>query len=202
MPGAIKYKDVNGDGTIDDNDRVAIGATNKPNLIYGAGISAHWKGLDVNVHFQGAGKSTFRIDGSTVYMFSQAGNYAKWGNILADMANSNRWISADISGDPATENPNADYPRLTYGNNPNNNRESTFWLRNRAYVRLKTLEAGYTLPQKISQKMHCNKIRVFFVGTNLLTWSAFKLWDPEIGSSHGKNYPLNKNLSLGVSLNL
>lgn len=199
MPGDIKYKDVNGDGKIDDYDRVPIGATSRPNLIYGAGVSVQWKGLDVNVHFQGAGKSTLRIDGSTVYMFQYADN---WGNILESMANSNRWISADISGDPATENPNADYPRLTYGNNPNNNRESTFWLRDRAYLRLKTAEVGYTIPQRISQKIHCSRIRLFFIGTNLLTWSAFKLWDPEMGSTHGKNYPLNKNLSLGVSINL
>lgn len=69
MPGDIKYKDVNGDGKIDGNDQVAIGATTKPNLIYGFGIAANWKGLDVNLHFQGAGKSTYFIDGSTVHMF-------------------------------------------------------------------------------------------------------------------------------------
>ena len=61
MPGDIKYKDVNGDGKIDGNDQVAIGATTKPNLIYGFGIAANWKGLDVNLHFQGAGKSTYFI---------------------------------------------------------------------------------------------------------------------------------------------
>ena len=133
MPGDIKYKDVNGDGKIDGNDQVAIGATTKPNLIYGFGIAANWKGLDVNLHFQGAGKSTYFIDGSTVHMFKLG---AGWGNVLSEMANSNRWISADISGDPATENPNAEYPRLSYGPNSNNYQQSTYWLRNGSYIRL------------------------------------------------------------------
>lgn len=199
MPGDIKYKDVNGDGKIDSNDQVAIGATTKPNLIYGFGISANWKGLDVNVHFQGAGKSTYFIDGSTVHMFMLGDG---WGNVLTEMANSNRWISADISGDPSTEDPNAEYPRLSYGPNSNNYQKSTYWLRNGSYLRLKTLEVGYTLPTQLVNKIHFNKVRIFFVGTNLLTWSAFKLWDPEMGSTDGKRYPLSKNLSLGVSVNL
>src|SRR5690606_39806273 len=61
MPGDIKYKDVNGDGIIDDTDVTAIGATTRPNLIYGFGVSANWKGIDINVHFQGAGKSSYFI---------------------------------------------------------------------------------------------------------------------------------------------
>ena len=199
MPGDIKYKDVNGDGKIDGNDQVAIGATTKPNLTYGFGIAANWKGLDVNLHFQGAGKSTYFIDGSTVHMFKLGDG---WGNVLSEMANSNRWISADISGDPATENPNAEYPRLSYGPNSNNYQQSTYWLRNGSYLRLKTVEVGYTLPTQLVNKVHFNTVRIFFVGTNLLTWSAFKLWDPEMGSTDGKRYPLSKNLSLGISVNL
>ena len=199
MPGDIKYKDVNSDGVINGNDQVAIGATTKPNLIYGFGIAANWKGLDVNLHFQGAGKSTYFIDGSTVHMFKLGDG---WGNVLSEMANSNRWISADISGDPATENPNAEYPRLSYGPNSNNYQQSTYWLRNGSYLRLKTVEVGYTLPTQLVNKVHFNTVRIFFVGTNLLTWSAFKLWDPEMGSTDGKRYPLSKNLSLGISVNL
>lgn len=199
MPGDIKYKDVNGDGKIDDNDMVAIGATKRPNLIYGMGASAQWNGFDVNLHFQGAGKSTYFIDGSSVYMFSLGDG---WGNVLKDLADSDRWISADISGDPATENPNAKYPRLTYGKNPNNNRASTFWLRNGSYVRLKTIELGYTVPARFTNKIHLSKVRFFFIGTNLVTWSGFKLWDPEMGISDGKEYPLSKTLSLGITVNL
>lgn len=202
QPGDIKYKDINGDGKIDDNDQVAIGATTKPNMIYGFGTSVNWKGLDVNFLFQGAGKSTYFIDGSTVQMFSLGDG---WGNVLTEMANSNRWIDTETAeklGITANEDPNAEYPRLSYGSNPNNFRKSTYWLRNGAYLRLKTLEVGYTLPTNLVNKIHFNKVRIFFIGTNLFTWSAFKLWDPEMGSSTGKEYPLSKTFSLGVSVNL
>lgn len=198
QPGDIKYKDVNGDGVVNDGDRVAIGATKRPNLIYGVGISAHWKGLDINLHLQGAGKSTFFIDGPTVRAFSDG----TWGNILTDIANSDRWIDSDISGDPATENPNASYPRLSYGGNNNNFRESTYWLRDGAYLRLKTVEVGYSLPKSIINKIHVNNLRFFLIGTNLLTFSKFKLWDPEMGSTNGEKYPLSKMFTLGLSVDL
>ena len=197
QPGDIKYKDVNGDGVINDGDRVAIGATTKPNLIYGMGISAQWKGLDVNLHFQGAGKSTFFIDGPSVYAFSSG----TWGNILSDLVE-NRWIDSSISNNPATENPNASYPRLSYGCSGNNFRQSTYWLRNGSYLRLKTLEIGYSLPKSMVNKIHFNSMRLFFIGTNLLTFSSFKLWDPELGSSNGEKYPLAKMFTLGLSVNL
>lgn len=198
QPGDIKYKDVNGDGVVNDGDKVAIGATTKPNMIYGFGISANWKGLDVNVHFQGAGKTSFFIEGATVHAFSAG----EWGNILSDVANSNRWIDHEISGTMATENPNASYPRLSYGGNSNNYRQSTFWLRNGSYLRLKTLELGYSIPKPLVNKIRFNNIRLFLRGSNLLTFSSFKLWDPELGSSTGTEYPLAKSLTLGLSVNL
>lgn len=198
QPGDIKYKDVNGDGVINDGDKVAIGATIKPNMIYGFGISASWKGLDVNVHFQGAGKTSFFIEGATVHAFSAG----EWGNILSDVANSNRWIEHEISGTMDTENPNASYPRLSYGGNSNNYRQSTFWLRNGSYLRLKTLEVGYSIPKPLVNKIRFNNIRLFLRGSNLLTFSSFKLWDPELGSSTGTEYPLAKSLTLGLSVNL
>lgn len=198
QPGDIKYKDVNGDGIVNDEDQVAIGATTRPNLIYGVGISAQWKGLDVNVHFQGAGKSSFFIDGPAVYAFSNG----MWGNILKEIAESDRWISADLSGNPATENPNAEYPRLSYGGNNNNYRRSSYWLRDGSYLRLKTFEVGYSLPKSIVNKLHFNNVRIFFIGNNLLTFSKFKLWDPELGSSNGEQYPLAKSLTIGLSVNM
>lgn len=198
QPGDIKYKDVNGDGVVNDGDRVAIGATTRPNMIYGFGISGTWKGFDLNVHFQGAGKSSFFIDGPTVYAFSSG----EWGNVLKDVAESDRWISADISGNPATENPNAEYPRLSFGGNSNNYRASTFWLRDGSYLRLKTLEFGYTLPKQIVNKIMFNNIRIFFRGSNILTFSKFKLWDPELHSSTGTEYPLSRSLTFGLTVNI
>ena len=114
----------------------------------------------------------------------------------------NRWISADLSGDPSTENPNASYPRLSYGANPNNFRESTFWLRNGQYIRLKTLDIGYTLPKEFTNRIKTNSIRFFLVGSNLLTWSKFKLWDPELATPRGEDYPLPKSFTFGISVNL
>ena len=193
MPGDIKYKDVNGDGVIDDNDIVAIGATTRPNFTYGFGFSASWKGIDLSMLFQGVGKSSYFIDGTSVYMF-QGGD--GWGNILNELANSNRWKLGE------NEDPNADYPRLTYGPNANNYRKSTFWLKDGSYMRLKTLDIGYSLPKPLVNRAHINTVRIFLVGTNLLTFSKFKLWDPELGNPNGKIYPLSKTFSLGVSVNL
>lgn len=193
MPGDIKYKDINGDGQVDNNDIVAIGATTRPNMTYGFGLAARWKGLDVNVHFQGVGKSSYFIDGTSVYMF-QGGD--GWGNVLNALANSNRWILG------RNEDPNAEYPRLTYGANSNNYRRSTFWLKNGAYMRLKTLDIGYSFPKTFVNKMRLSNARLFFVGTNLLTFSEFKLWDPELGNPNGKVYPLSRTFSVGLSVNL
>ena len=198
QPGDIKYKDVNGDGVITDGDRVAIGATRRPNLIYGVGASAIWRGLSLGVHFQGAGKSTFSTYGKTVHAFSEG----EWGQVMKGVMGDNRWISADISGDPSTEDPNASYPRLSYGANPNNFRESTFWLRDGRYIRLKTLELGYNLPKNLTSRIGAENVRFYVVGTNLVTWSKFKLWDPELASPRGEDYPPAKSITMGFTINL
>lgn len=199
MPGDIKYKDVNGDGVVNDDDEVPIGSTAVPNLIYGVGLSASWKGLDVSVHFQGSGESSYMIRGSAVWAFSDG----MWGNVLSDIAKpGKRWISREISGDPATENPNATYPRLSYGGNWNNYRNSTYWMRSGSYLRFKTLEIGYTLPKAWTNKIHFGDIRLYFLGNNLAVWDSLKLWDPEIGSEDGMRYPLNKTYTLGITVNL
>lgn len=190
MPGDIKYKDINADGRIGASDIVPIGATRRPNLIYGFGVSAQWNGFDANVLFQGAGKSSFFIEGQSVYAFSNG----EWGNVFDDYVG-NYW-SLD------NPNPKAKYPRLSWNGNSNNNQASTFWLRDGSYLRLKTLEIGYTLPKKISRVLYMNQIRVFFIGTNLLTFAGFKMWDPEMGSSTGQQYPLTKSYTLGLTVNL
>ena len=203
QPGDIKYKDVNGDGVVDDGDIVAIGATRRPNLIYGLGISVTWNNFDFNVHFQGAGKSTFLLDGKCVWAFSQD----RYGQIFADLVK-DRWVDAQTAaqlGIPAHEDPNAAYPRLVLleGNASHNNyRASSYWMRNGRYLRLKNLDIGYTLPKKATNKMHMNNVRFFLQGANLLTWSSFKLWDPEMGSSNGEAYPITKSVTIGLQINL
>ena len=198
LPGDIKYKDVNGDGMIDDKDVVPIGYTTTPNLSYGFGFSLTWKDFDFNILFQGSGKSDFFIGGNSVYPF----NGSETGNILTKVANPNdRWISKEISGDPSSENQNALLPRLSYGGNANNYRNSTFWLRDGSYLRLKNVELGYNLPKRLTNQFFAESARIGFIGYNLLVFSTFDWWDPEIGSSDGAKYPITKTYSLNLTVN-
>lgn len=190
-PGDIKYKDVNGDGVVNDNDVVPIGNTTRPNLIYGFGLSAQWKGFDFNLHFQGAGKSSFVMEGSVPLPFAEG----YWGNILSDVPG--KYWSLGTN-----EDPNAEYPRLSFGGNSNNYRSSTYWMRNGSYLRLKNLELGYTLPMQWTRCLKLNRVRIYFMGTNLLTFSSFKLWDPEMGSSTGESYPLSRTYTIGLTVNI
>ena len=198
QPGDIKYKDVNGDGVINDGDRVAIGATRRPNLIYGIGGNANWRNFSFGILFQGAGKSTFSTFGKTVHAFSEG----EWGQLMKGIMGDNRWIDSDISGDASTEDPNASYPRLSFGPNPNNFRESTFWLRDGRYLRLKNIELGYNLPTKLINKVGLENVRLYVVGTNLVTWSKFDLWDPELATPRGEDYPPAKSYIFGININL
>ena len=138
LPGDIKYKDVNGDGVITDDDKVPLGYRETPGLQYGLGLSANWKNWGINMLFQGTGKCDFFVGGSGPHAFHDG----KRGNILQVMVDGNRWIPKEISGTEATEDPNADWPRLTYTNNNNNNCKSTYWLKERKYLRLRNLEIG------------------------------------------------------------
>ncbi|MEA4919111.1 TonB-dependent receptor [Proteiniphilum sp.] len=190
MPGDIKYQDVNGDGVIDSYDVVPIGNARIPRIQYGFATSAQWKGFDFNVFFRGSGKSDFFFGGTGFYPFVGE----KLGNVLTIVNDQkNRWTPASYSGDPATENPNARFPRLTYGNNPNNNRNSTFWLADASFLRLKTMEIGYTFPKAWSQKMAMNNLRISIIGDNLYVWDKVKFWDPEQASDNGAVYPLTRS---------
>ena len=201
LPGDIKYKDVNGDGLINDRDIVPISNTRDPSVIYGFGLSLNYKSFDASVLFQGAGNSDFFLNGNAAYPFTNG----EVGNVL-DVVNNpaNRWISRDISGTIATENVNAMFPRLSYGYNANNNRESTLWLRNARYLRLKNLELGYSLPNKFIKKCYMSRARLYLIAANLLTISDFKLWDPELGDrgqvGAGLSYPLMRTVTFGLNV--
>lgn len=191
LPGDIKYKDVNGDGVITDDDIVPLGYREVPGLQYGIGLSANWKNWGINLLFQGTGKCDFFVGGSGPHAFHDG----KRGNILQVMVDGNRWIPKEISGTEATEDPNADWPRLTYTNNNNNNRKSTFWLKERKYLRLRNLEITYDLPQMWTRKFLVSNMRIGFIGQNLFTWAPFKWWDPEGTNESGSSYPINRTYS-------
>lgn len=201
LPGDIKYKDVNGDGVINDDDIVPIGTTTVPSLVYGVGLSLSWKSFDFNVLLQGAGMVDFFLAGNSVQPFSGG----SVGNILEAMTNpKDRWISREISGTSATENLDAILPRLSYGSSTgskNNFQQSTFWLRDGRYLRLKNLEFGYNFPRTLAQSLHAVNMRLGFIGQNLMVFSPFKWWDPELSSSDGAKYPLSKTFSFNFTIN-
>jgi len=195
LPGDIKYKDVNGDGVIDELDVVPVGATTVPNLIYGLGFSAMYKDFSISVLVQGAGKSDFFIGGNNVHPFATG----DIGNVLTAVSNpDDRWIPREISGTSATENPNALFPRMSYNGNPNNFRNSTFWMRDGSYLRLKNVDINYMLPKGFVSRASIKNARVYLRGDNLLVWSKFKWWDPEIGTSDGRAYPITRIVTLGL----
>lgn len=190
-PGDIKYKDVNNDGVIDTNDNTAIGGTFDPEIVYGFGLNIKYKSLDFGFLFQGNGR-TYRIIGSgSSYFIPGSGNGAL-GNIFDNV--DSRWTP---------ENPRQDafYPRLQMGFNANNSQESTWWLRNMSMLRMRNIELGYTLPRHIANSVYLNNARFFVRGNNLLTFSGFKLWDPEIDTSTGAKYPMMKTFSFGFEIN-
>ncbi len=197
LPGDIKYQDVNGDGRIDDYDIVPIGHARIPKIQYGFAGSLAWRGIDFNIFFRGAGESDYFMGGAGYFPFANGVT----GNVLSIVNEpGSRWTPASYSGDPSTENPNARFPRLTYGENVNNKQESTFWLAKANYLRLKTLEIGYTLPKKWSEKIAMNNFRISVIGDNLYLWDKVKLWDPEQASSNGAKYPLTRSWSLVLQL--
>lgn len=197
MPGDIKYKDINGDGMINDDDIVPIGNTKNPELVYGFGLSAQWKGFDFSVLFQGTGKTDVILEGYSVFPFSEG----EYGNVLSAVADPrNRWISREISGTPATERQDAIFPRLSYGARENNQKWSTWWLRDGRFLRLKNLELGYTLPQTFTRKFKVERTRIYFLGYNLACWAPFDWWDPEQGSVNGNVYPIQKTFTFGLNV--
>lgn len=188
-PGDLKYADINGDGVINDDDRVPIGYPELPQIVYGFGGSVSWKSLDLSFFFQGAGKTSIFVTGNTAYGFTVADIRAN--NMLKDMYD-HRWQEGK-------DNSNARYPRLFDGTNDNNNRTSTLRMHKGNYLRLKNAEIGYSLPKHIAKKMYMEGARIYLSGMNLLTFSKFKLWDPEQGSS-GTRYPINRVYNIGINL--
>ncbi len=187
-PGDIKYQDLNNDGTIDDNDKTAIGKPWVPEVIYGFGASIRYKSVDFGFFFQGAANMTNMLTGSYLIPGSGGGGV---GNIYANV--DNRWT-------PESTNHDVFWPRLSATENSNNTQASTWWLKDSKYLRLKNLEIGYTIPKKWRDKAFISNARIYYRGTNLLTFAAFDLWDPELGSNNGFKYPTSKTNTIGIEL--
>lgn len=190
--GDIKYTDVNGDGIISEADMVPIGLPTSPEIIYGFGASMGYKGFDFSVFFQGLANESFWIDAST--------NYNPSKNIAgtAPFVNNTQLLKAYADDHWSEDNRNiyALWPRYSNYANYNNSATSTWWMRDGSFLRLKQLEFGYTLPYKWLQRWRVENLRVYFQGNNLLCWSRFKLWDPELAGS-GLNYPIQRTFNIG-----
>lgn len=193
-PGDIKYKDINNDGQITSADQVPIGYPTSPEIVYGFGLSGGWKGLDVSFFFQGLARESFWIDyyKTTPFINDYDGNDGKIGhNQLLDIIAKDHW-SVD------NRNPYAFWPRLSTEKINNNDQPSTWFMRDGSFLRLKSVEVGYTLPKRWTKKMRLNNFRIYYSGSNLLCFSKFKEWDPEM-AGNGFKYPVQRVNNFGIN---
>lgn len=188
MAGDIIYEDTNGDGKLDSNDRIYTKHTDVPAITYNINLGATWKGFDLSMTWQGVG--------SVSHIF-------------------NREVLGEFSGDashPSTmwkdswteNNHNAKMPRVfETGNSPSDMTRamSTFWLWNTAYLRLKTLQLGYSLPENVLKAIGVERVRIYYAGENLLTFHSLPFnIDPEITSERGSSYPLLRSHAIGINI--
>ena len=186
--GDLKYKDLNGDKKIDDKDKTNIGLDQVPQIVYGFGLNLMYKNFSFGAFFQGVDRCDILISASNFIPFRDGNSK---GNLYSNITD--RWTVDN-------PNQNAIWPRLSYGGDINENyAPSTHWQRNGAYLRLKTLDFGYTVPQKLTKRYGLDNLRVYFLGYNLLTLTQFNWWDVELGSGSGSQYPNTKTYSLGLT---
>ena len=185
LPGDIKYKDLNGDGKISELDKAPIGDPFVPEIVYGFGASMGYKNIDFSFFFQGAAKSSFFIQPTNIAPFINERNAL---NIISD----NHWSENN-------PDPYAFWPRLSTEEVNNNNQDSTWWLRDGDFLRLKSIELGYTLPEQWL-KIKNLRTRFYASGLNLFTISKFNLWDNEMGGN-GLGYPPQRVMNLGLQIN-
>lgn len=208
MPGDIKYKDINGDGVINTDDQVFLSDPTYPRLMYGFGGEMKYKDFTLGILFKGTGKTDFFHVG---YNGNGAGYVpfynGKIGNVLT-MVNdpSNRWIPKEYALangiDPAlAENPNARFPRLSYGYNANNSQLSTFWKGDSRYLRLQEVTLNYHLKSNYLKRFGLSSADIQLVGNNLYVWDKVKEWDPEQGYRNGRAYPIPARYTLQLYLN-
>ncbi|GAA4784370.1 TonB-dependent receptor [Olivibacter ginsenosidimutans] len=180
--GDLLYKDSNGDGIINDEDRVPVGHGTAPRISYGFNVGFDYKGFDLSVFLQGnAGNELVYTDGYYTPT-------VRWGyQINQDIADG-RWVDGKTD---------ATYPRLLPYTNTINTRNSDFWLQNKSFLRVKNIQLGYTLPNAITKRFAVENLRVFGSLENYWTFTSYDGFDPEVS---GSNYPTLKQAVFGVSL--
>jgi TonB-linked SusC/RagA family outer membrane protein len=185
--GDIKYRDLNNDGVIDQFDVAPIG-NGKPLAFFGLTVGAQWKGFDFSALLQGVKRQMY-VGGINIWAFQNNGLGQAYEHNLG------RWTPAN--GELAT------YPRLSVGENPNNQAVSSYWMRDGSFMRLKNIELGYSLPESILKRIRLDNIRVFIRGFNLVTFSDSKeIYDRDPEVSTGFFYPLQKLYNFGITIKL
>lgn len=194
-PGDIMYKDMNGDGHIDEYDQVCISRGDVPRIYYGFGGDVRYKNIGLGILFQGVADAERILRGNGILPFqSSSGGGTLYSNI------SDRW-SADNP-----ENTDVFYPRLAWGStdpsNENNFKTSTWWKRDVSFCRLKQFTISYYFPKSWERGGILKGGRFYLMGENVLTFSKFKLWDPELNTDNGISYPNVRTFSIGVNFNI
>lgn len=183
-PGDIKYRDQNGDGIINEYDKISMGySTRLPEIYYGFGLGFDYKGFGVHADFQGLANYTVTTQVNSVYWPLYGNNKTVSTHYLE-----NRWTP---------ENKNAKYPRLTTLANENNFRNNSIWMENGAYLKLRNIEVFYNLPASTCKALFLSDIRVFVKGKDLFTKDHVKIMDPEMVSVY---YPTSKAYLIGVNI--
>ena len=183
-PGDVRFKNLNGDDKIDDEDRDMIGKPN-PDWTFGLTLNAEWKGLDFYAFFQG-------VTGNKIFDISKRSDIPRQ-NLPSWMLD--RWTG------PGTSNK---IPRLVAGEDNRNWRASDLYIKNGAYCRLKNIQLGYTIPASITRKASIDRLRIYVAAENLLTFTKYDGFDPEIGDGDmGVDkgiYPQARTITLGASI--
>jgi TonB-linked SusC/RagA family outer membrane protein len=195
LAGDIKYKDIDGDGVINERDMVPIGYPTTPEINYGFGLSAGYKNLDVSIFFQGSARSSFWIDYAAMSPF-----YSRVPQYETQIHETGlaKFIADDYWSE-LSPNPYAGWPRLSSYPIGNNNQRNTWFMYDKSFLRLKSAEIGYALPKKLNNYLRLSSCRIYLSGTNLLLFSKFKLWDVEMGGN-GLGYPLQRVFNMGINL--
>jgi hypothetical protein len=180
-PGDLKFKDVNGDGKINGDDRERLNRGITPTFTGGFSLNLQYKNFDLSILFQGATGGYLPINTES----GDIGNYLQY-------TYDHRWsVDKPSSVDPRIANRGDTW--YSVNNNP-----STYFYRSTNYLRLKNVELGYNLPGPIAQKIGMSNLRVYVSGLNLLTWDQLKIWDPESLSGSGQYYPQSRILNTGI----
>lgn len=192
-PGDIKYLDYNGDSVIDDNDVHVISRAGKPEIMFGFDLGFTWKNFDFSMLLQGVGNYNSYYTESLQVPFHN--------NASSLEAFMDRWHREDLY-DPNSRWIPGKYPSTYSAGLESNKRNSTFWLQNGAYMRVKDITIGYNLPKPVLNKVGLDAVRVYLSGYNLLTISSMDLLDPEAVSTGGQYYPPQRVISVGFNISL